>query len=228
MSKRISWFFMYKGPAKVMKAWKEAMPEAFRSDVGTAAMTLIEGPLQTELTLLAKDTSLHSTSASLTQKKVTEYDLDRLIFKYRAKAPNLFNLLHDLASNNTESTRDPNVVVPHIIGMLLIMTSKSSNYLPRIFGIFLYSMGASRQVMDVLSKTGFTVSYNSVMNSLTSLTNDALLTIQKLILKRDVWFFIVFDNINTSLRKLDQWPSNLFFFLNFANSWAYGTIMSAN
>ncbi|KAF9275432.1 hypothetical protein BGZ74_004019 [Mortierella antarctica] len=172
-------------------------------------MTLIEGPLQMELTLLAKDTSLHSTSASLTQKKATEYSLDRLASKYRAKAPNLFNLLHGLASNNSESSRDPNVVVPHILGMLLITKSKSSNYLPRIFGIFLYSTGALRQVMDVLSKTGFTVSYNSVMSSLTSLTNDALLRVQKLVLNQDMWFFIVFDNINISLRKLDQRLNNL-------------------
>ncbi|KAG0008485.1 hypothetical protein BGZ82_004622, partial [Podila clonocystis] len=88
--------------------------------------------------------------------------------------------------------------------MLLITKTMCSNYLPRVFGMFLYSNGTPRKVIDVLSNAGLSVSYSSIMGSLVALTNSSLASVREFVQRPFTFFYILYDNINIAFRKTDQ------------------------
>ncbi|KAG0312896.1 hypothetical protein BG000_006074, partial [Podila horticola] len=69
-------------------------------------------------------------------------------------------------------------------------------------GLYLYSAGCTRKVIDILHGAGFCVSFPTINRLLENLTLDAQKDV-KLAAKRDP-FFLVYDNINFSKRKYDQ------------------------
>jgi hypothetical protein len=73
-------------------------------------------------------------------------------------------------------------------------------------GLYLYSAGCTRKVIDVLHGAGLCVSFPTINRLLKDLTEDALERI-KLAAARDPWLF-VYDNINFAKRKYDQRVGN--------------------
>ncbi|KAG0333329.1 hypothetical protein BG005_005199, partial [Podila minutissima] len=73
-------------------------------------------------------------------------------------------------------------------------------------GLYLYSAGCTRKVIDTLHGAGLCVSFPTVNRLLENLTKDAQKEV-KLAAKRDP-FLLVYDNINFAKRKYDQRISN--------------------
>ncbi|KAI8597102.1 hypothetical protein EDD21DRAFT_357565 [Dissophora ornata] len=71
-----------------------------------------------------------------------------------------------------------------------------------MMGLYLFSAGCARKVIDVIHRAGLNVSYPTVNRLLQSLTDDALKKV-RLVAKQESWF-LVYDNINFSKRKHDQ------------------------
>ncbi|KAF8926891.1 hypothetical protein BGZ58_010830 [Dissophora ornata] len=119
-----------------------------------------------------------------------------------SKSPLVSKILQGLTSICDKDSMQNSMAVP-IIGSILAFTqSRSSNYLQLVMGLYLYSAGCARKVVDVLHGAGLCVSYPTVNQLLEDLTKDALKEV-KLAAQRHPWF-LVYDNINFSRRKHDQ------------------------
>ncbi|KAG0353207.1 hypothetical protein BG005_007475 [Podila minutissima] len=159
----VRWFFYNNGPDRVITAWRSCEEyQYYTKKAGRAALSMVKDTTEDELTALSKEPTLRLSSDKVKAHNLTKFSIDDLAVMYKNKAPILFDLLFSLASINTVSDRDPNVVVPAIVSMLLITKARTSNYLPKVFSLFLYSTGASKKVIEVFSSVGLTVSYNSV------------------------------------------------------------------
>ncbi|KFH61866.1 hypothetical protein MVEG_12295 [Podila verticillata NRRL 6337] len=202
---RVRYFFYNKGPDRVIEAWRDCPHYQYYIDsTGRAAGSLVKNATLEELTTLTHEPNLRLSSTNVKAKDVTKFSVEDLAVMYKNKAPVLFNLLFSLASENPDSDRDSNVIVPTIISMLLITKARTSNYLPKVFSLFLYSTGASKKVLEVFSSVGLSVSYNSVAGSLTALTKDALKMVRNYVHNPRNCFIVVYDNVNMAFKKLDQ------------------------
>ncbi|KAG0358174.1 hypothetical protein BGX24_006059, partial [Mortierella sp. AD032] len=73
-------------------------------------------------------------------------------------------------------------------------------------GLYLYSAGCTRKVIDILHGAGLSVSFPTINRLLEDLTKNALKGIKQAA-KRDPWL-LVYDNINFAKRKYDQRVGN--------------------
>ncbi|KAF9367626.1 hypothetical protein BGX21_007202, partial [Mortierella sp. AD011] len=80
--------------------------------------------------------------------------------------------------------------------------AQTSNKLQAMIGLFLFSTGSQRKVVDFFSAAGLSVSYNSIMSSLEGLTNDAMARVKLAIV--DGRWFLLYDNLNIALGIADQ------------------------
>ncbi|ORZ08231.1 hypothetical protein BCR41DRAFT_326119, partial [Lobosporangium transversale] len=90
--------------------------------------------------------------------------------------------------------------------MILNLRSRTCNYIQMMMGLFLFSTGTQRKVIEVLSAAGFSVSYASILNGLNSLTEGAMKKVQSVV--KDKSWFLLYDNINFASQKYDQRATN--------------------
>lgn len=89
-----------------------------------------------------------------------------------------------------------------ICSMLLIMCSQKANYLQMVMGLYLFSKGAPRQLMGVLCKAGMSVSHQTVLRGIQSLTTEAKAEAKNAATTKS--WYLIHDNINMAFRKYDQ------------------------
>ncbi|KAG0241606.1 hypothetical protein BG011_003499, partial [Mortierella polycephala] len=126
-----------------------------------------------ELVQASLDPSLRLATNAITAVEAKGLKLRYITERFGMHTPNVLSILNGLTSVNVSSSRDPSAIVSMIVSMLLILQNRKADYLQMISGIFLFSKGAPRRLIDVLSKAGMSVSHQSIMTGLKALTKDA-------------------------------------------------------
>ncbi|KAG9125591.1 hypothetical protein FRC07_006957 [Ceratobasidium sp. 392] len=144
-------------------------------------------------------------------EEVVEFSLADLQRTCKRKAPTLFGILLRCAtsrprtrtgsgapnSQGTESSarnRDPLTIAIAATMMTVASRNMRANYLQKVLGLWLFSSSASVQVYEILCWLGITVSYNTVIRLLETLTKAPIITTKELALLQR--FLIITDNIN--------------------------------
>ncbi|KAF8923736.1 hypothetical protein BGZ47_004543, partial [Haplosporangium gracile] len=156
-----------------------------------------------ELSKLAVDKHLRVERSDFSASSVNKFSVAHINRCIETKAPLIFKILQGLTTKkDSTNTRQRSLAVPVIGSILAFTRCNRSRYLQLMMGLYLYSAGCTRKVIDILHGTGFCVSFPTINRLLENLTKDALKTI-KLMAKRNPWL-IVYDNINFAKRKYDQ------------------------
>ncbi|KAI0739876.1 hypothetical protein C8Q80DRAFT_1274908 [Daedaleopsis nitida] len=91
-----------------------------------------------------------------------------------------------------------------VISMLLFGRNRATDAFQLVMGLFLSSAGASRRVIDTLNHMGLSVSYQTVQRSLATLSERIRQQAREYIEHSGRLTFVVYDNINFTLRKYSQ------------------------
>ncbi|KAF9368060.1 hypothetical protein CPB97_004994, partial [Podila verticillata] len=200
----------------IINIWKQEEWLYWTEDTAMAAMEMGLEMISKELDKLTHDDSLWFSSNSVTLKRINSFSFTRLSRTFSKMAPLCSKVLTMLAGANTTSTRRPEIVVPVIMSMLLIMCSSKSNYLQKVLSLYLGSVGTPRRVIELLAQAGVSISYPLLLKSLESLVEDTVQQARLLALHKP--FYVVYDNINRMVRKSNQRLNNNDTFLNRASA----------
>ncbi|KAG0308588.1 hypothetical protein BGZ99_001111 [Dissophora globulifera] len=201
--RKMRYFYSHNGPAEVIELWKDNIHE--EDDVQSmllAATDLLLKHCNVELDEASSDPKLRLPAKSVTSGRANAFKLRAVTRSFEVHAPTITRLITGLANANKNPSRCPTVIVTMICSMLLFLRNRNSNYLQMIMGLYLFSKGAPRQLVGLLSKTGMSVSHQTVLRSLESLTTAAKKDAKKAS-KTKPWY-LVYDNINMAFRKYDQ------------------------
>ncbi|KAG0081950.1 hypothetical protein BGZ93_002591 [Podila epicladia] len=196
-------FYENEGPAELMNIWQVQVHKEndVRSMLG-AATDLIVKHCSIELRDASEDPKLRLSAKSVTSGAANSFKLKTARRSFERNAPTLTRLLIGLATINDSPTRCPEAIVTMICSMLLIVCSQKANYLQMVMGLYLFSKGAPRQLMGVLCKAGMSVSHQTVLRSIQSLTTEEK-AVAKNAATTKSWY-LIHDNINMAFRKYDQ------------------------
>lgn len=100
--------------------------------------------------------------------------------------------------------------------MLLFVRNRATNLLPLLVGLFLRTGGASYRVIAALNRAGVSVSTRTIDRLKIILSSDAIRRAQELF-RRNLFFAIIFDNINLYVRHTEQRINNRNSMINATN-----------
>ncbi|KAF9279456.1 hypothetical protein BGZ74_002840, partial [Mortierella antarctica] len=149
-----------------------------------------------------------ASTMEVTEQKIARYLLDDFGFleHYAKGVIYLTWLLNDLLKEDVPDqdlshrackhckTCKPTLVCSGIAAMLIFMMLQKVNAFQMVMGIFFHCTGCPKQVLEVLSGLGLSISYSQVQNRLWSLTKDAHAQVEKAAQEND--WYVVYDNIN--------------------------------
>ncbi|KAF9314205.1 hypothetical protein BGZ91_006062 [Linnemannia elongata] len=200
-------FYSNGGPSHITKLWMAKHPKD--TELANIAVTYVLSFARKELMTLAMDKRLHVERPSYSASSVHKFSMAHINQRLASSAPLIFKILQGLTQPKKLDTTNPrrrSLAVP-IIGSILAFTRcNRSRYLQITMGLYLYSAGCTRKVIDVLHGAGLCVSFPTINRLLKDLTEKALERIKEAA-GRDEWFF-VYDNINFAKRKYDQRVGN--------------------
>ncbi|KAG0316399.1 hypothetical protein BG000_004876, partial [Podila horticola] len=149
------------------------------------------------------DKHLRVERSGFSASSIGKFSVAHINQRLESKAPLIFKILQGLTKKKgSTDNRQRFLAVPTIGSILAFTQSNRSRYLQLTMGLYLYSAGCTRKVIDTLHGAGLCVSFPTVNRLLENLTEDALKNV-KLAAKQDPWL-LVYDNINFSKRKYDQ------------------------
>ncbi|KAF9568130.1 hypothetical protein EC968_002988, partial [Mortierella alpina] len=154
-----------------------------------------------------KNKRLHLERVDISASKVNKFSLERINSVFQSTAPIVFRILHGLTSSSPSGSRQRALALPVVGSILAFSLRRSSNYLQLLLGLYFYSSGCTRKVINTLHGAGLCVSFPTINRLLKDLTSDAKMEV-KLVAKREP-FLLVYDNINLAKRKHDQRIDNL-------------------
>ncbi|KAF9321618.1 hypothetical protein BG006_002589, partial [Podila minutissima] len=128
----LDYFYHHNGPISIINIWKEEEWLYWTEDIAMAAMEMGIKIISKELDRLTQDDSLQFLLNSVTLKRISKFSFKRLTETFLLKVPLCSKVLMTLAGTNKTSMRRPEIVVPVITSMLLIMCSSKSNYLQKV------------------------------------------------------------------------------------------------
>ncbi|KAF9176923.1 hypothetical protein BGZ51_009411 [Haplosporangium sp. Z 767] len=200
-------FYSSNGPAAAFGLWTEQItkPEDVETAV-PAAVDFVLKHLTDEMAHVTADAKLRLAASKITTAKATNFNLRFIEKRFQMFAPNVLSILNGLTGENARPSRNPSAIAVVVASMLATLRSRKSNYFQMIMGIYLFSKGASRKLISVLSNCGLSVSHQSIMRSLNSLTEDSRKNV-KSVARVKPWY-LVYDNINMAFRKHDQRLNN--------------------
>ncbi|KAF9919002.1 hypothetical protein BX616_003252, partial [Lobosporangium transversale] len=117
------------------------------------------------------------------------------------------SFLRSITQLNQHTGRDLTVIIPTIGSIILNLRNRSCNKLQIAFGLFLFSHGAPRKVIEVLCLAGLSVSPWTIDRALESLGKDSAGQVRRNIGME--FCFLVYDNINFATQKCDQRSNNV-------------------
>ncbi|KAF9945827.1 hypothetical protein BGZ70_003540 [Mortierella alpina] len=171
------------------------------------ATSYVVNMARNELVNLSKSKYLHLSRDGFTASDVDNFSLARIQHVLQTKAPVLTKILRGLTELKPAGPRQRSLALP-VIGSIVATTfCRTSNYLQVEMGLYFYSAGCTRKVIDTLHGTGLCVSFSTINRLLEDLTKNAKKVV-RLAAKREP-FLLVYDNINLAKRKHDQRVDNL-------------------
>ncbi|KAI1289098.1 hypothetical protein EDD11_009395, partial [Mortierella claussenii] len=205
--KRVEFFYGKDGPAFFIKLWSRLLRHhRHKMSFTDAACEVVLEQASKDIKKISSLGTLHCPVTSISRKVIEDFSLPNIVATLKEHTPLLSSLLTGLMRGDEGSCRTPEAIVPTIASMLLFQENSHCNSLQTMMGLYLYSTGAPRKTIDILSRAGLSVSYSSIMRALRALTEDALATIRD-VAKHHSWY-LVYDNINIASRRSDQRISN--------------------
>ncbi|KAG0308049.1 hypothetical protein BGZ99_001291 [Dissophora globulifera] len=194
-------FYKYGGIADVINTWSDNLtaPEHLAEALPAAAAFVVKHARE-ELKTASLDHKLSLAAKKVTAAKAKGFKLQFVESRLKLTAPTVHALLTGLASTN--DTRCATPIISTIASILVFSCSRKANYHQMVTGLYLFSKGASRKLIAVLSKAGMSVSYDTILRGLDSLTKDALLQVKDAAMNAP--WYVVYDNINMPFRRHNQ------------------------
>ncbi|KAF9369849.1 hypothetical protein BGX21_005784, partial [Mortierella sp. AD011] len=173
-------FYRSDGPGNIVAILSEGVKETAKSFFYDACVEVVTGKAMKELGRLTKLKELRSPAKSITEQDIKNFRLGSIGEAIAENAPVLNNILHRLTSK-VNSDRDPKTIISVVGSILIFLQSRTSNKLQAMMGLFLFSTGSQRKVVELMSAAGLSVSYSTIMTALDALTSDALARIKNAI-----------------------------------------------
>ncbi|KAF9425008.1 hypothetical protein BGZ76_003463 [Entomortierella beljakovae] len=207
----VSDFYARKGPAYIFDHWTANIPNKYMEALTLEAVKHVTRLVHSELRDSKDDPSLRFSAKTATSEKIKNFSGNFILNRMEENSPILKSILRkslDLHNEHLAGQKgiEINLIVATVYSILLFSTSQKSNYLQTLMGLFLYSTECHKDVINVLSNSGLSVSYTTIHNAVNSLHEDAVKTIKKSI--REFPCALIYDNINIANRKGDQRSNN--------------------
>ncbi|KII90070.1 hypothetical protein PLICRDRAFT_108798 [Plicaturopsis crispa FD-325 SS-3] len=142
-----------------------------------------------------------SQQAKLTAR-LEDWNLETLLAKASAAAPNLCDLLLHLGLDSEHGRKEGNVVLVTLLCMLAQSVNERANEFQEAMGIYFLGCSTPRRQFDVLAHAGLTVSYSKAIDDLKDLSAEGVARMRKMIQERAC--MIVWDNINIAFKVTEQ------------------------
>ncbi|KAG0012346.1 hypothetical protein BGZ81_001645, partial [Podila clonocystis] len=153
----------------------------------------------------SKCPDLQSPAERVSAKSVDEFSLSHITTHLSTVVPTVYKLLSGLLDKrNAFDTTEPGPAVAVVSSIAFYWWNKRANYLQVMFGLYIYSQGASSSLITVLQKVGVSVSFDSIQRALGALTKAHLENVRRVVTKEMKPFLIGYDNINMAFRRHDQ------------------------
>ncbi|KAJ7177685.1 hypothetical protein C8R46DRAFT_1173954 [Mycena filopes] len=170
----------------------DALAEIFRKE-GRAIQAILTRDSTTTVTELLKD-----------------FSMDLLAEEIRAAAPHLWAALAVLAEPDQSTRRDSDkeprrnkgLVFTTICALISVVRSQKANNFQLVIGLFLLGSGASKREMEVLAHAGLSISYQTIIDHVKTLSKEGSAIIKQVVEAGMVQ--IVWDNLNIAFRVAAQ------------------------
>ncbi|THH29765.1 hypothetical protein EUX98_g4409 [Antrodiella citrinella] len=144
------------------------------------------------------DPLTRTTSQKLSQKELTDFDVEKFAQAIARKAPVFWSMLKLLATTEEQrkanTHKNPQQSLLLIITMLLYSRSQMCNKLQRVFAFFFKFKGLKARGFEVLHSLGITMSYKWTTNAVKTLSKETMLELRWMI-KRYAWA-ASYDNLH--------------------------------
>ncbi|KAJ7166271.1 hypothetical protein C8R46DRAFT_1220015 [Mycena filopes] len=202
----------------------ERVPEVGAEFIDKRFDAKLEEVLQREGLAIQEHLSRHWT-VSVTEL-LKEFDMEQLGNDLQRIAPTLWSILHSVSIPGRETRRESDgasrrektlvwasiaflgydLPLPQIFttvcAMLSMARSQRANNFQVVIGMFLIASGSAKREMEVLAHAGLSISYSTIQDHVTLLSNEALKRLKQLVKQK--MCFIVWDNLNIAFRVESQ------------------------
>ncbi|CAO3568653.1 unnamed protein product [Mortierella alpina] len=198
-------FYSKGGAVKIIKLWMSKCTQ--NQAMAQVATSYVVNMARGELVDLSKSKQLHLPRDGITASDVDKFSLAHIQHVLQTKAPVLTKILRGLTELRPAGPRQRTLAFPVIGSIVATAFCRTSNYLQMEMGLYFYSAGCTRKVIDTLYGTGLCVSFSTINRLLVNLTDDAKKVVRHA--AKHEPFLLVYDNINLAKRKHDQRIDNL-------------------
>ncbi|KAF9976372.1 hypothetical protein BGZ65_007864 [Modicella reniformis] len=204
---KVSYFYQYDGPSSIIDEWFDNItePDDVRGFLGSAVDFVVKH-VNVELDEASSDPKLKLAASAITVDKVQKFKLRYITKRFEIYAPNVLRLLRGLTKVDEAASKDPDAIIPTIGSMLVFLRNRRANFFQANTGLYVFSKGAPRRLIDFLSRLGISVSHQSILRGMESLSKDAQQRLRAEV--REKAWYLVYDNINMACRKYDQRLTN--------------------
>jgi hypothetical protein len=207
VKRHVGLFYSNQGHIHITKLWMAKHPKD--TQLANLAVSFVLPLARQELLVLVMDKHLHVERPSMAASSVSTFSMIYINQRLAASAPLILRILQGLTGPKRPASanlRKRSLAVPIIGSILAFNQCNRSRYLQIMMGLYLYSAGCTRKVIDVLHGASLSISFPTINRLLKDLTEAALNRVKKAA-ERNTWFF-VYDNINFPKRKYDQRVGN--------------------
>ncbi|KAJ7150669.1 hypothetical protein C8R46DRAFT_1229603 [Mycena filopes] len=200
--------YLQTGGVELLQEVIERVPEVGEEFIDKIFDAKLEKVLRTEGAAIQEHLSRHWT-VSVTEL-LKEFDMQELGKDLQQIAPTLWSILESVSIPGREtrresegaSRREKTLIFTTVCAMLSIARSQKANNYQVVIGMFLLASGAAKREMEVLAHAGLSISYTTIQEHVTLLSDEALKRLKRLV--KEKMCFIVWDNLNIAFRVESQ------------------------
>src|SRR5690554_4568674 len=167
-----SMFYKDGGHAALVDQWAISNKKGYSEPFTKAAARIVIDQVQNELWILRTSGRFQCPANDVSADLIYSFSTSDLNERFEQSAPILFQLLAGFTKRRGNGLST--ALISTIASMLLIHQSQNSNLFQVIMGLYLYSQGCPKRVVETLSEAKLCVSYTSIHTALSALTKDAL------------------------------------------------------
>ncbi|KAJ7017793.1 hypothetical protein C8F04DRAFT_1053581 [Mycena alexandri] len=185
--------YLQTGGADLFREIVERVPEVGEEFIDKEFDAKLEKVLREEGQAIQELLTRHWTT-SVTEL-LKDFDMEQLGDDLQQIAPTLWNILERLRLTSHQ-------IFTSVCAMLSMSRSQKANNYQVVIGMFLLASGSAKREMEVLAHAGLSISYSTIQDHITLLSEEALKRLKELVKQK--MCFIVWDNLNIAFRVESQ------------------------
>ncbi|KAG0041231.1 hypothetical protein BGZ83_002139 [Gryganskiella cystojenkinii] len=207
--RKVDYFYSNGSPARCLDLWRDDIKEEHTGSLLKSALNFVLKYARPEIERASHTVNLKLPASSVSADALDQFSLQDVEKELAEHAPTSFALLRGLINDKRPSPFEQVTPAVSVIGSMVLKTwNKQANFLQSVFGLYFYSQGASKSLINVLQKAGICNSFNWIMEGLDHMTEAHLARVQAILRDKKQSFMVVYDNINMAFRRYNQRTTN--------------------